>query len=306
MLVIVDENHTQHQVQAGMPYLVRLQKTFGVTTHHTAATHLSLLDNYLLIAGGSTFGVTGAATPSSHPVAGRSVFGAALARGKTARAYNEMITPNLCNDAHDCSLGTADAFLRHGYRGPTAAAITWPGRYQYAQLFTMVLAVLVELHGEGNLTARRADQAMAHVMVNALRHGAYRAGIKGLSAKFGASEATVKRASAQVRLNGGDPADAMLWRIRGRKGEGVTLWLPSTALVDALWRKHSARKATARDRKAERKAKRVNGSRTHGVKMSHVASLDSEAGQRGSQNPPAVSAASQKNIPKRTNRTISR
>ena len=127
--------------------------------------------------------------------------------------------------------------------------------------------------GEGNLTARRADQAMAHVMVNALRHGAYRAGIKGLSAKFGASEATVKRASAQVRLNGGDPADAMLWRIRGRKGEGVTLWLPSTALVDALWRKHSARKATARDRKAERKAKLVNGSRTHGVKMSHVASL---------------------------------
>jgi hypothetical protein len=170
-------------------------------------------------------------------------------------------------------------------------------RYQYAQLFTMVLAVLVELHGEGNLTARRADQAMAHVMVNALRHGAYRAGIKGLSAKFGASEATVKRASKQVRLNGGDPADAMLWRIRGRKGEGVTLWLPSTALVDALWRKHSARKATARDRKAERKAKRVNGSRTHGVKMSHVASLDSEAGQRGSQNPPAVSAASQKKHP---------
>src|SRR5664279_1075663 len=88
VLVIVDENHTQHQVQAGMPYLVRLQKTFGVTTHHTAATHHpSLLDNYLLIAGGSTFGVI-AATPSSHPVAGRSVFGAALARGKTARAYN--------------------------------------------------------------------------------------------------------------------------------------------------------------------------------------------------------------------------
>jgi len=168
VLVIVDENHTQHQVQAGMPYLVRLQKTFGVTTHHTATTHHpSLLDNYLLIAGGSTFGVI-AATPSSHPVAGRSVFGAALARGKTARAYNEtmtrncrltdggkgkyavrhnpwayfidertacrtydvpltrlptdissghlpnvgMITPNLCNDAHDCSLGTADAFLK--------------------------------------------------------------------------------------------------------------------------------------------------------------------------------------------------
>ena len=98
----------------------------------------------------------------------------------------------------------------------------------------------------------------------------------------------------------------MLWRIRGRKGEGVTLWLPSTALVDALWRKHSARKATARDRKAERKAKRVNGSRTQGVKMSHVASLDIEAGQRGSSNPPLSPLLRRKTIPKRTNRTISR
>ena len=157
VLVIVDENHTQHQVQAGMPYLVRLQKTFGVTTHHTATTHHpSLLDNYLLIAGGSTFGVTGAATPSSHPVAGRSVFGAALARGKTARAYNEMITPNLCNDAHDCSLGTADAFLKAWVPRTNSRRDDLARRYQYAQLFTMVLAVLVELHGEGNLTARRA------------------------------------------------------------------------------------------------------------------------------------------------------
>ena len=165
VLVIVDENHTQRQVRAGMPYLVSLQKTFGGTTHHTAATHPSL-PNYLLIAGGRTFGVTDDAAPRSHPIAGTSVFGAALARGRTARTYNEtmtrncqlvssgnyavkhnpwayfvgertacrtydvpltrlptdissghlpnvgMITPNLCNDAHDCSLRTADAFLK--------------------------------------------------------------------------------------------------------------------------------------------------------------------------------------------------
>jgi len=118
------------------------------------------------------------------------------------------------------------------------------------------------------------------------------------------SEATVKRASKEVRLNGGDPADAMLWRIRGRKGEGVTLWLPSTALVDALWRKHSARKATARDRKAERNAKRVNGSRTHGVKMSNFASLDSEAGQRGTQHPPLSPLLRRKTIPNRIGRSL--
>jgi len=148
-----------------MPYLVSLQHTFGVTTHHTATTHPSL-PNYLEIAGGSTFGVTDDAAPGSHPIAGVSVFGSALAQGKSARTYNEsmttacqqtssgnyavkhnpwayfldertecqandrpltslpgditagtvpnvgMITPNLCNDGHDCSLETADAFLK--------------------------------------------------------------------------------------------------------------------------------------------------------------------------------------------------
>ena len=162
--MIVDENHTQAQAQASMPYLVSLQNTFGVTTNHTATTHPSL-PNYLEIAGGSTFGVTDDAAPSSHPVSGVSVFGAAQAHGQSARTYNEsmttgcqqtssgqyavkhnpwayfvdertacrtddvpltdlpgditagalptvgMITPNLCNDGHDCSLTTADAFL---------------------------------------------------------------------------------------------------------------------------------------------------------------------------------------------------
>ncbi len=148
-----------------MPYLVRMQKAYGLTTHYTAATHPSL-PNYLEIVGGSTFGVTNDKSPNSHPIKGPSVFGAALARGKTARTYSEamtsncqtsshglyaarhnpwvyfvdehsactqndvpltrlakdissgalpnvgMLTPDLCNDAHNCSLRTADAFLR--------------------------------------------------------------------------------------------------------------------------------------------------------------------------------------------------
>ena len=165
VLVIMEENHTSTQVKAQMPYLVSLQKTYGLTTHYTAATHPSL-PNYLEIAGGSTFGVTDDKSPSSHPIKGTSVFGAALARGKSARTYSEamtsncqtsshglyaarhnpwvyfvderaacrqndvpltaltrdinsgtlpnvgMLTPNLCNDAHNCSLRTADAFLK--------------------------------------------------------------------------------------------------------------------------------------------------------------------------------------------------
>ena len=46
VVVIMEENHTQAQAQAGMPYLMSLQSTFGVTTAHTApdppvATQLS-------------------------------------------------------------------------------------------------------------------------------------------------------------------------------------------------------------------------------------------------------------------------
>jgi len=52
------------------------------------------LPNYLVIAGGGTFGVTDDAPPSSHPVSGSSVFGAALAQGMTARAYNQAMTVN--------------------------------------------------------------------------------------------------------------------------------------------------------------------------------------------------------------------
>jgi acid phosphatase len=165
VVVIVDENHTQAQAQAGMPFLLQLQNTFGVTTHYTAPTHPSL-PNYLMITGGSTFGVTDDAPPGSHPITGTSVFGAAVAHGKTARTYNEsmssncqltaegeyavkhnpwayfvderaacltddvpltalpadigsgdlptvgMITPNMCNDGHDCPLDTADAFMQ--------------------------------------------------------------------------------------------------------------------------------------------------------------------------------------------------
>jgi len=176
VMVIVDENHTQAQAQASMPYLVSLQNTFGVTSHHTATTHPSL-PNYLEIAGGSTFGVTDDAAPGSHPIAGVSVFGSALAPGESARTYNEsmstacqqtssgnyavkhnpwayfldertecqandlpltslpgditagtlpnvgMITPDLCDDGHDCSLGTADA-RRHGCRKSSVVPTT--------------------------------------------------------------------------------------------------------------------------------------------------------------------------------------
>lgn len=95
VLVVMEENHSLSQMQAGMPYLAGLAQEYGYATDYTAATHPSL-PNYLAIAAGSTFGVTDDAPPRVHPLAGQSVFGAALAAGRTARLYAESM-PTACD-----------------------------------------------------------------------------------------------------------------------------------------------------------------------------------------------------------------
>jgi phosphatidylinositol-3-phosphatase len=169
-LVVFVENHSLSQMQTGMPYLNSLAQTYGYATNYRALTHPSL-PNYLAVAGGSTFGVTDDNDPSAHPLSGQSVFGQALAKGKTAKVYAEdepsncyatnaglyvvrhtgwpyfvdeatackanqvpsgsatsgafasdaaagnlpnvgWLIPNNCNNAHDCSLATADTWLK--------------------------------------------------------------------------------------------------------------------------------------------------------------------------------------------------
>src|SRR3954453_10376864 len=167
VLVFVEENHSLAQMRTGMPYTFGLATTYGYATGYTAIRHPSL-PNYLGIAGGRTFGVADDKAPSSHPLAGRSVFRAAVLAGRTAKTYAEsmpancaqapsglyavkhnpwayspwgggraacrrfdgpetrlagditngrlptvgMVVPNLCHDAHNCSLATADAWFR--------------------------------------------------------------------------------------------------------------------------------------------------------------------------------------------------
>ena len=173
LLTFILENHSQTQMQAGMPYLSHLAQQYAYASDYSAITHPSL-PNYLAIAGGSTFGVTDDAYPSTNAVKvgpATSVFDQALASGHTAKTYAEsmpgncvltssglyavkhnpwayfnagranclkydvpsgtptsgalasdvangtlpdvgMVIPNLCNDAHDCSLSTADAWLQ--------------------------------------------------------------------------------------------------------------------------------------------------------------------------------------------------
>jgi phosphatidylinositol-3-phosphatase len=166
VLVFVEENHSLSEMRAGMPYAFGLAQRFGYATNYTAIRHPSL-PNYIAIAGGQTYRITGDGAPAANPVGGTSVFGQAIAAGRTAGVYadgmpqncatsdagsqyavkhnpwayftNErsacqrydvpvdqlgaaitkgrlpnvgMVIPSLCNDAHDCPLGTADTWFK--------------------------------------------------------------------------------------------------------------------------------------------------------------------------------------------------
>lgn len=166
VLVFIVENHSLSQMKSQMPYTFGLAQRFGYATNYTAIQHPSL-PNYIAIAGGQTYGITNDDNPSANPVRGTSVFGQAVASGRTAAVFadgmpgncatnnggsdyavkhnpwayfiNErgdcqkydvpvdqldaaitggvlptvgMVVPNLCNDAHNCPLGTADTWFR--------------------------------------------------------------------------------------------------------------------------------------------------------------------------------------------------
>jgi acid phosphatase len=167
LLVFVVENHNLDQMRSDMPYTFGLAQRYGYATDWQAITHPSL-PNYLAMTGGSTYGVSDDEPPASRRVPGPSVFGQALAAGRTAKTYAESMTsnceqdddgdyavrhnpwtyyvdpaersackahdvpltafgpdvragrlpniglvvPNVCNDAHDCSLGTADSWFQ--------------------------------------------------------------------------------------------------------------------------------------------------------------------------------------------------
>ena len=181
LLVVVVENHSLAEMSRSMPYTFALAERYGYADHYTATRHPSL-PNYLAIASGSTHGVTDDQSPSAHPLKGPTVFGAALAAGKTSGVYLDgmtsscgtagssryavkhnpwpyfvdertackkhdlplaafdaavqagalpnagMLVPDLCHDAHDCSLATADAWFRDRMRTIVAGADWRAGR----------------------------------------------------------------------------------------------------------------------------------------------------------------------------------
>jgi phospholipase C len=94
VLVIVEENRSVQDVEAHMPFLMSQARSYGTATDFYAIKHPSL-PNYLVLAGGSTFGVADDADPDAHRLQGPSIFGKLLAAGRTARAYAEAM-PSRC------------------------------------------------------------------------------------------------------------------------------------------------------------------------------------------------------------------
>ncbi len=97
ILVIMEENHSIQQVfPGGMPYLWSLAQRYGYATAWSDVGHPSL-PNYLAIFAGSAFNEPADCAPAggcTYP--GPTVFGQALARGETARAYEESM-PQPCD-----------------------------------------------------------------------------------------------------------------------------------------------------------------------------------------------------------------
>ncbi len=92
ILVIMEENHSIGQVfPSHMPYLWSLARQFGYATSWSDVGHPSL-PNYLAIFGGSAFNEPQDCSPGpgcTYP--GPSVFGQAIAKGASARAYQESM-----------------------------------------------------------------------------------------------------------------------------------------------------------------------------------------------------------------------
>lgn len=93
LLVIVAENRSLTDVEANMPFVMSQSRSYGTATHYYAITYPSL-PNYLVLAGGSTFGVQRNGDPSKHQLSGSSVFGQLLTAGRTTKTYAEAMPTN--------------------------------------------------------------------------------------------------------------------------------------------------------------------------------------------------------------------
>lgn len=213
LLVFVEENHSLAEMKAGMPYAFGLARAFGYATNFVATRHPSL-PNYIAIAGGKTYGIDNNHDPADNPIDGPSVFGNAIAAGRTAAVYADgmphhcaatsggtayavkhnpwpyfrserklceqfnvstdrltaaiadgtlphagMVIPNLDHDAHDGTLGTADAWfkgwMRKIFAGPDwksgRLAVVLTADEDNRRAGNVILTVLIHPSQRGNV-----------------------------------------------------------------------------------------------------------------------------------------------------------
>ncbi len=98
LLVLVVENHSRDQMRTEMPYTSMLADGYGYATDFHGVTYPSL-PNYLAMTSGSTHGVADDRSPPKHQLAGPSVFGQALAHGRTAGLYADGMPSNCDPDS---------------------------------------------------------------------------------------------------------------------------------------------------------------------------------------------------------------
>jgi acid phosphatase len=93
VLVFIAENKSFDEMKDEMPFTFAVAQKYGFSSNFTAIRHPSL-PNYIALASGSTQGITDDATPPSHRLAVPSIFGQAIAKGRTAGTYADgMATP---------------------------------------------------------------------------------------------------------------------------------------------------------------------------------------------------------------------
>ncbi len=140
LLVLVEENHSMGEVRRGMPYEYRLAKAFGYSTRFRAVSYPSL-PNYLAMISGHTHGITFNELPQNHPMTGPTVFGRALAAGKTAAVYvGAMSTPCQAQPDH-----------RGGYGLAANAWVYFPGERRQCQAHDLPMAHLWSAVRQGRL-----------------------------------------------------------------------------------------------------------------------------------------------------------
>lgn len=93
------ENRSKGEVSAHMPFLMSQARSYGIAMNYFAISHPSL-PNYLVLAGGTTFGIADDGGPAVHRLRGPSVFGRLLAAGRTATTYAEAMPDNCSRRNH--------------------------------------------------------------------------------------------------------------------------------------------------------------------------------------------------------------